>query len=304
MLFVEGRSIPLWEPLLLGAGIGFIAGTIGVGGGFLITPALALLLRVPWPLAVGSSLAQAIGTSASALGRYWRAGKVDSRLAWVVIGGMVLGVKMGARGVVLLSNLGDWRLGPYRARPIELVLPLTFVVVLSGLGVMNWVEGSRSWKTFRRVEEIPRPWLQRLPCPPFIAFPASGISRVSLPGVVYSALLVGMMSGLMGVGGGILLVPLFLQGLGVQPHTALGTALMVTLLSSLAGTFAHGLHGNVHLGLVMSVLMTSTITSSLGARFTLGQRGATIRRLLAVLLFLTALWLLVRVWQSLHPTGL
>ena len=65
MLHIIVGDQRLWLPTLalVGLGIGFIAGMFGVGGGFVLTPLLHLVFKIPMPIAVGSALCQKIGTS-------------------------------------------------------------------------------------------------------------------------------------------------------------------------------------------------------------------------------------------------
>lgn len=97
---VRGRT--LWLRVVpAGVGVGFLTGFFGVGGGFVIVPALVLLLGLPMPVAVGTSLLVIALTSASALAAHLVHGSIGWTVAAVftaaAIGGTLAGSRLGAR---------------------------------------------------------------------------------------------------------------------------------------------------------------------------------------------------------------
>src|SRR5207249_604787 len=108
-LLVDGHSVPVLAVVALGLGVGFLAGLFGVGGGFLLTPLLHSLLRVPLEIAVGSGLCQMIGTATTALLRHRRMRQGELRIDLLMLGGTLIGVDAGTRLMDLLGRLGDWR---------------------------------------------------------------------------------------------------------------------------------------------------------------------------------------------------
>jgi len=77
---------PVWHIIAVGTGVGFITGTLGVGGGFLIVPAMVLLVGMPMREAVGTSLIViAINSAASLLGH------LDTPFDWWLIGALLIG---------------------------------------------------------------------------------------------------------------------------------------------------------------------------------------------------------------------
>jgi uncharacterized membrane protein YfcA len=88
-------AIPI---VAIGVGIGFLGALLGVGGGFILVPALIYLLRVPTNVVIGTSLVQIIGTMAVATVLHAVGSQsVDAVLAIILMVGGVIGAQFGAR---------------------------------------------------------------------------------------------------------------------------------------------------------------------------------------------------------------
>src|ERR1700681_942466 len=101
----------------LGAGVGFLSGVFGVGGGFLLTP-LLMFIGVPAAVAVASSANQLVGASVSGVLAHWRRGHVDFKMGFILLIGGIAGSILGIYLFALFSRLGQ----------IELVISLCYVV--------------------------------------------------------------------------------------------------------------------------------------------------------------------------------
>jgi len=215
----------------LGWAIGVLTGLFGVGGGFLITPVLIVAFGIDESLAVGSSLSLIIGTGAAGLARHARLGNVEPKSMLVLGGGAVAGAVLGTElHVYLRASLG-------------LAGPVGFPVAMRGLYVVLLVV--TGWLVLRGSAERGgrRSLLQRLPLPPRVDLPRASLTGVSLFGMSLVGVFVGVVSGLLGVGGGVLFMPILLLVVGLSAHQAVGTSLGVVLFASVAGTIKHGLAG-------------------------------------------------------------
>src|SRR4029450_3555994 len=110
-------SVSVLLLLGLGAGVGFLSGLFGVGGGFLMTP-LLIFVGVPPAVAVASSANQLVGTSASGVIPQWRRGNVDFKMGAVLLAGGFVGSLLGVWIFSLLRKLGQ----------IELFISLCYIV--------------------------------------------------------------------------------------------------------------------------------------------------------------------------------
>ena len=256
-------------PALAGLGlfIGYVAGMFGVGGGFLLTPLLMYGFGVPAPIAVGSALSQKCGTAIASFLKYRSLERGEPRIDLVMLGGSLLGVDAGTRLLTALTGLGNWRIGGGPGAPVvNVVLDVLFIVMLSGTALYTFVDVSRSFRSgVRRGDRtIPGP-LARVRIPPYIDLPHVQLDQVSVPLLAYLGFVLGMASGLMGIGGGILLLPILLYGFGLSMRNAAGTGILLLLLTVSVGTFEQALRGYVSLRLAMAILIGSSIGSQLGA---------------------------------------
>ncbi len=90
--------------LVIGAGVGLVSGMFGVGGGFLLVPLMANLLKVPLKIAVGTSLCCVIAPAISASLAHWFSGQLDLQLLPALLVGGVIGVQLGARMILRVSE--------------------------------------------------------------------------------------------------------------------------------------------------------------------------------------------------------
>ena len=260
-----------------GAGLmgGVLAGLCGVGGGFILTPMLTVLFGLPMNVAVGTGLCQMVGASTAGAIRYSRLKVGEAKLGWVMTGGGVVGVQFGALVVHALTAMGTYTLAGGQTVPIVRVwLSAAYVLVLGVVAV---------WMAFDlRRPSLPA-HLSRPPGPlmhvrvlPLTVLPRSGYS-VSVPLAAYLGLVLGFLSGLLGIGGGVLLVPLLVTGFGMRIRAASGTGIVVLLATSLVGTLTHARMGHVALGVAMVLLVGSTVGSQVGAVLALRANGQRLR---------------------------
>ena len=298
-----GHAVSL--PALAGLGlfIGYVAGMFGVGGGFLLTPLLMYGFGIPVPIAVGSALCQKCGTAIASFLKYRRLERGEPRIDLVMLGGSLLGVDAGTRLLAVLTGLGNWRIGGGPGAPaVNVVLDVLFIVMLSGTALYTFVDVSRSFRSgVRRGDRtIPGP-LARVRIPPYIDLPHVQLDQVSVPLLAYLGFVLGMASGLMGIGGGILLLPILLYGFGLSMRNAAGTGILLLLLTVSVGTFEQALRGYVSLRLAMAILIGSSIGSQLGALTTHFLPNRVLRLIFGILVAATVVmigWDLVRLLRG------
>ena len=254
----------LWGAVLIGLAVGYLAGMLGVGGGFIANPLLNGVLGIPMPIVAGSSLCQISGTSLSGLLRHRRHGHCDARVAVMVLGGVFCGEEAGVAIVGWLKGLGRMELAGGACDVAELVLRAAFLALLVFIGAFVFFESRRAERAAARgASGKPRGWLTRVKLPPYVT-PAGG-EPVPVMLLACLGLPIGLAQGLLGIGGGVLLLPMLVYVVGVSTHAAVGTDLLVVFAGSLWGAFRHAGDGNVSLELAAALLVTSTFGSQLGA---------------------------------------
>jgi uncharacterized protein len=291
---VAGQHVSLLALIALGVAVGFVAGVFGVGGGFILTPLMSVLLRIPLPIAVGTGLCQMVGTAAVALLRHQKLAQGETRFDWVMLAGSLVGTAAGARTVVALEAAGDVQVLGKSVPLVSLVLYLSYLVFLIGSA---WTLVGRGPGGVEALAYVRRGPFARVRIPPYIDLPRISLSNVSATMIAYVGLFLGFLSGLLGVGGGIALMPIMIYGFGFPIKQAAGTGILVLLVTAVTGTVAHALHGNVDLALSMVLLVGASVSAQFGAQATHRLPASVLRRGLALLILGTmvaVVWALVR----------
>lgn len=263
-----GHAVSLPALVAVGLLVGYVAGMFGVGGGFLLTPMLMYVFGVPPPIAVGSALCQKCGTSIASFLKYRHLKRGEPRIDLVMIGGSLIGVDAGTRLLSDLSRRAPLLMPSGRSVPIvTVVLDMLFLILLSFTAVFTFRE---AWKA--RLNPVPRgdvtipgPLVTRIRIPPCVDLPNVALSQVSVPLLAYLGFALGMASGLMGIGGGVLFMPILLYGFGLSARNAAGTGVLLLFATVLVGTVEQALRGFVSLKLAMAILIGSSIGCQLGA---------------------------------------
>ena len=258
--------------LAMGLAVGVLSGLFGVGGGFMIVPVLAVLFNdIGYTVAKGSSLACILGTGALGTMRHLRLGNVAVKTTLIIAGGAMSGTVLGA---MLNGYLEQGVCGGDEVL-FKLVMHPMYIILLL---VAAWIV-LRGSDDVRQHDAL----LQRLPLGPRIRILRTGQEGVSLPGLVYMGVAIGLLTGLLGVGGGVLMMPLLLSVVGMNPKQAVGTSLGIVLFASAVGTVQYHVAGGVDWVVAISILLGSTIGVQFGAWLCVKLRAGSIRRYFAIL---------------------
>lgn len=263
-----GHAVFLPALILVGLFVGYVAGMFGVGGGFLLTPVLMYGFGVPPAIAVGSALCQKCGTSIASFLKYRRLGRGEPKIDLIMIGGSLMGVDAGTRLLANLSDRAPLHLPFGRTVPaVSFVLDLLFIGLLSftAFFVLREAWQARKQPVFRGDKTIPGPLLTNVRIPPYTDLPHVGLSQVSVPMLAYLGFMPGVASGMMGIGGGVLFLPILIYGMGISARNAAGTGILLLFVTVVLGTIEQALHGYVSLPLAMAILIGSSVGSQLGA---------------------------------------
>jgi uncharacterized protein len=218
----------LARALALGVGAGLLSGLFGVGGGVVLVPGLVLLLHLGQHQAHATSLAAIIVTAAGAMQPFAADGSVE----WV--GGALI-----AAGAIVGANVGATvmhRLSAVRLRQAFAVLVI--LVAVRMLVPSDLPAGTES----------------------------QTIDALRLAGFGLLGLAAGTLSALMGVGGGVILVPALVLGFGFTQHAAEGTSLLVIIPTAVMGALRHARHGYTDWRLGLLVGAGGLAGGQLGAR--------------------------------------
>ena len=275
--------------LLLGVMVGTLSGFFGVGGGFLITGGL-LVFGVPPVFAVGTGLALIMGSSIINTLKHRHLGNVDLRLGLIMLVGTIPGVFFAEQLNSTLEEAGI-------IGPVIRYVYIVFLAVLGGFIIYDHLKQRRNpvaaageistASLARRVQGMRIPphaiWLPGLGrVPTYVALPVSGIDQLSVFIPVIVGFSVGFFAGLLGAGGGFLLMPVLIFGMGVPTTVAIGTDLFQIIVTGSWGTFVYALSHNVDPLMAIIMLGAASIGSQLGTAATRFVEPARIRILYGV----------------------
>jgi uncharacterized membrane protein YfcA len=279
---IAEMAVSPWLMATLGLVVGCLSGIFGVGGGFLMTP-LLMLMGIPAPVAVaaGANLAAASSMS-SVLGQFERRG-VDLRMGLVISIGGIIGVGIG-------SLLFSWLKSQGAA---EATVRIAYTILLGSLGT------SLVWESLRAIAKTraggppanfrrsTNDFAHRLPFK--VRFPRSKLVISVIPPLAIG-IGVGILSAIMGVGGGFILIPALVYIIHMPPNLVVGTSTLQVLITASATTFLQSA-ANGSLDLVLSALLI--VGGVMGAQFgvIIGRKlkGEQLRALLGALVLLVAL---------------
>ncbi|MBE0612575.1 MAG: sulfite exporter TauE/SafE family protein [Burkholderiales bacterium] len=276
---------------LYGALVGFLSGLVGVGGGFLITP-LLIFTGIPPIVAVSSGAAQMAGTASGASFLHWRNGNIDFKMGLVLLIGSWLG---GGGGVYLAKVL-------LRSGQFGNVVVFLYVVLLGFIGVSMLIESLRA--VFRSAAPVKkersasaesnsllRTWVARMPWQ--TSFPASGV-RMSIAGPLILGAVVGILTSLMGVGGGFIMVPIMIYALKMPTKIVVGTSLFQLLFTTAAVSIMQaGINHSVDPFLAIILILGSVIGTKFGARLGARLPAEKLRLILALVVVAVAIKMIV-----------
>lgn len=271
----------------IGAAVGVLTGLFGVGGGFLITPLLNALLGVPMPVAVGTGAMQILGVSAAGLYRRRHDGLTDYKMAVVLFGGNFVGVRLGADLLAWLGGLGSVVVNGREVVAVDLILLSVFIVVLSGIAYYIWYDARRNGG-----DEACEGLFALIHCPPYTDFPTLRHPRLSIVVMSYFGLALGFLTGLLGIGGGVVLVPALIYLVGMRAHQASATSLALIALSSFVAVIVHAGAGNTDLWLAIPLLIGGSVGVQFGSTLCERCNGQQLKRSF-VLVVLVALLIVV-----------
>lgn len=278
--------------LLVSGGVGFVSGLVGVGGGFIMTPAL-IFLGVPSPVAVATGASQIAATSFSGIMTQTRRKAVDWRMGMLLSIGGMLG---SATGVWLFQRL--LALGQ-----LDLIISLLYLVLLAGVGGLMLVESLAviRGRALQRVTIFRRPIRSIAHQLPFrMVFPRSGLHISIIPPLLLGYG-VGALAAIMGVGGGFILIPAMIYLLRMPTNVVVGTSLFqVLIVASLVVIMQSTATRTVDLVLAALLMLGGVVGAQIGARLGAGLKNEHIRAILGLVLIAASLKFL---WDVVLPPG-
>ena len=272
---IAGLSVNALMIVGLGAAVGFLTGLIGVGGGFLTTPIL-IFYGIPPAVAVASSTTQITGTSVSGVLAHRRRKGVDYQMGGVIIAGGVIGATAGGFLFRFLQGSGQ----------IDTVIGLLYVILLGSIGFLMAREAAGALGIVRPKDGAKPPRRHN----PLVAslpmrwrFYRSGL-YISPLAPLALGFVSGILTVLLGVGGGFIVVPAMIYLLGMSAQVVVGTSLLQILFVTGATTLIHATTTkSVDIVLATLLLLGSVVGAQFGARMAQKAKPELLRMALAII---------------------
>ena len=265
--------------ILIGMVIGGLSGLFGVGGGFLMTP-LLIFLGIPPVVAVGTEAPHVLASSVSGVIAHWRRRNVDFKMGFFLLIGGVAGSTVGVNLFKILSSYGQ----------IDIVIQTLFVIFLGFIGFTMAFESAKTTITKYRTTSSIRTklhqhsWIHGLPFK--TRFHRSKLYISTIPPIIIG-FFVGLLSAMMGVGGGFIMIPAMVYILGMSTNVVVGTSLFQIIFVTANSTFFQSyLNQTVDIVLASLMIFGGVIGAQIGARLGSKLKAEYLRGILALLVLI------------------
>jgi uncharacterized membrane protein YfcA len=269
----------------IGAGAGFLGAMVGIGGGVLLVPALALLFDVDLKIAIATSLVAVIATSTAAGSVYVGRGLANMRL------GMTLEITTTIGGI--LGGIVAVHVSPQALSILFAVLTLVTAALMlrskrdrpRASGPPESQRATHGWEDPRRLAGAYFDERQRT---------TVHYEAVRLWAGASVALVAGALSGMLGVGGGFLKVPAMNLAMRIPLRVAAATSNVMIGVTALASFFVYFARGYIHPALVAPVVL-GVVAGSLGGTVASAKASPRVLRfVLAAVLVVVAVEMALR----------
>ena len=272
-------NINIFLIVFIGMLVGALSGLFGVGGGFLMTP-LLIFLGIPPVVAVGSEAPHVLASSVSGVIAHWRKKNVDFKMGFFLLSGGLVGSTVGVNLFKLLKTYGQ----------IDIVIQFLFIIFLGFIGMSMAFESAKTTiKNYRTTSAIrtklhQHSWIHGLPFK--LRFHRSKLYISAIPPIMIG-FFVGVLSAMMGVGGGFIMIPAMVYILGMSTNVVVGTSLFQIIFVTANSTFFQS-YLNQTVDIVLSALMIlgGVIGAQIGVRIGTKLKAEYLRGILAILVLL------------------
>ncbi|MDC0624400.1 sulfite exporter TauE/SafE family protein [Alphaproteobacteria bacterium] len=276
---IAEMNINIFLIVFIGMIVGALSGLFGVGGGFLMTP-LLIFLGIPPIVAVGSEAPHVLASSVSGVIAHWRKKNVDFKMGFFLLSGGVIGSTLGVNLFKLLKTYGQ----------IDIVIQFLFIIFLGFIGMTMAFESAKTTiKNYRTTSAIrtklhQHSWIHGLPFK--LRFHRSKLYISAIPPILIG-FFVGVLSAMMGVGGGFIMIPAMVYILGMSTNVVVGTSLFQIIFVTANSTFFQS-YLNQTVDIVLSALMIlgGVIGAQIGVRLGSQLKAEYLRGILAILVLL------------------
>ena len=276
---IAEMNINIFLIVFIGMAVGALSGLFGVGGGFLMTP-LLIFLGIPPVVAVGTEAPHVLASSVSGVIAHWRKKSVDFKMGFFLLLGGIFGSTIGVNIFKILRSYGQ----------IDIVIQFLFLIFLGFIGISMAFESAKTTiKNYQTTSAIrtklhQHSWIHGLPFK--LRFHRSKLYISAIPPILIG-FFVGVLSAMMGVGGGFIMIPAMVYILGMSTNVVVGTSLFQIIFVTANSTFFQS-YLNQTVDIVLSALMIlgGVIGAQIGVRIGTKLKAEYLRGILAILVLL------------------
>ncbi len=285
---IAEMAVNPWLMLGIGLIVGGVSGLFGIGGGFLLTP-LLILSGIPAPIAVVSGASVSAAASMSSFIPQWEKRALDLRLGLTMVTAGVMGVTIGSIIFRWLSMLGF----------AELVVRVSYVLLLGFIGSSLLSESIKTMKNAKNPKILKRSKSNiGYLLPLKMRFPRSKLYISILPPIIIG-FVIGILSAIMGVGGGFLLVPALIYIVNMPPSLVVGTSIFqVLILASTTAFMQSTSNGGLDVVLSSILIIGAVVGAQIGLFFGRKLRGEQLRILLGLVIIALTLVLALELFLT------
>jgi uncharacterized membrane protein YfcA len=280
------NDINLWALVGTGLAAGLLGSMLGVGGGFIIVPILTLALHLPIHVAVGSSLVAIVANACTAAGLYTKAGLTNVKLGLILETATIPGAIIGGFAAALIAP-----------SILTALFGLALIYVAYTMAARNYPAfedatigtPADSNKTINKLSGSLTDSYSDQNLNKVVTYKVNLISA-GLGGGFFA----GILSSLLGIGGGIIKVPVMHLLMGVPMKATIATSTFMIALTAATGAFIYHYHGNIYPFIVAPLIIGIVIGARIGVELTKRTRGVWLRRIFGIFLFFVAVLMFLK----------
>lgn len=246
---VAGVNINVIILIIIGFITGFLSGLLGIGGGFIIVPLLTILFGIPIKVAIGTSSAYITITSIVGSYKHIKNGFVNFKIVFAIGISAIISAQIGA--MLCIKTPKD-------------IVQILFGAILILIGVYMLIKERYKFSMKFQGEKF----------------------FVSIPIAFLIGIVVGLFSGFFGIGGAIILIPLMLYIMKLQPHLVIGCSLMISMLSAFSGTITYLANNFVDVYLLVALVSGSIFSAYIGASMSSKIKQKKLKEIFAILIII------------------
>ena len=265
----------------IGLIVGVLTGLFGAGGGFIITPALNIFMGLPMNIAVGTSACQVVAASSFSLKHRLNRKLYGIRIALFMSIGIPLGVICGSAMVKKFKSIGTITVNSHQVEAVNFILLVIFAIFLTLIASWLFLDNFHLRKHQGDCEKGHRGLLASWKIKPLFEFRTIPSGPFSIPVMVVLGFVMGFLSGMLGIGGGVIMMPLLFYLVGQETKYATLTSTMLVFVSGLITSIVYARQGDINYILLIGLVPGAYFGSKLGAILNDKVSGKSIRKYFA-----------------------